>query len=137
LFRAKYFVAEHGINGSGSSSTDCATEQPILFVHEFPLLAGYLIGVCHLPVKAQITTVKVIAFAGRTAPTIFTLEINGVLSPHELIIPAGRGEVSASATLNLAVDANTLLRWKATSGPAPTEDAPSMIGLTMNVKELA
>lgn len=137
LFRAKHFESDHGISSSNSPATECDTEQPILFVHEFPLVApGYLIGVCQLPIKAQIATAKVIAFAGQLAPTILTLEINGALSPHFLILPAGTGEVSGGATLNLTVDANTLLRWKATDGPTTAEDAASMIGLTMNVKEM-
>lgn len=139
-FRAKYLIPDHGINSPSGSVAGGCTEQPILFIHEFPLLApGYLIGVCQLPIKAQITTAKAIAFAGQTMPTVLTLEIDGTLSPHVLTLPAGEvnEEVAASTTLNLTVDANTLLRWKATDGPNAAEDAVSMIGLTMNVKEMA
>ena len=94
---------------------------PVNFFRENPLLTGdYLLGFYSWPVPVTLTSAKAIAWAPQGAPVVLTLEVNGTLTPFTLTIPVGAAnvEVTAAATLNYAVPANAVVRWRVTSAPS-------------------
>jgi hypothetical protein len=107
--------------------------QSLPFFREDPLLVGeYVPGIYSMPFAVTLTTAQLSAWPGLT-DTVLELEVGGALTGKTITIPGGAPnvEVTASATISLAVTANQALKWKIVSGPALIDDAAWHLALTM------
>ncbi len=101
-------------------------EQSVGFFHEAPLLAGaYLLGHYRWPVATRMTAARVVALAPQTSPVVLGLELDGVATGDTLTIPVAtaNAEVSAEASLAVAVPALAEVRWKVVSAPGVVDSA--------------
>lgn len=136
-FRAKSFTTSHGTSSTDGTIVpveETGPEFPLLFTHDDPLVNGdYFIGCYQFSVGVTVGFTKAIGQAGPGGDTIMTLELGGTLGAQTLTLPSGSGEVSDSATFNVAVPANTTIRWKITTAPGSAQ--AEYAGITMRVKE--
>ena len=96
-----------------------------LFVGEDKLSANdYLLGHYAWPVQIQLDSAKVISRAPQTTSMVLELEVDGALTGHQITVPVGTvGErVQVTTTINHAIDAGQVARWKAVSGPVSAGD---------------
>lgn len=128
--RAQYYVEDSGGIASPPPATPVtpppATQQPVGFFRENPLIVGeYLLGFYQWNEAVNFASAQVIAWAPQLTPMVLGLEVGGVLTGQTITIPVGTAntEVTANATLGVAVPANTLVRWKVLSGPDATNAA--------------
>jgi len=116
-----------------------ALESPVTTVgcsyyREETLIVGeYLLGSHDWACGVTILSARVTSLAPTGTPVVLTLEVNGVLTAQTLTIPAGSGEVVASAAYNVAVPPGQVVRWKVTSAPDP-ENSAWKVFLTLTVR---
>lgn len=68
-----------------------------------------------------------------TGTVKIALEVNGGLTGHEFIIPQGTEETKLNLTLNLALQAGQVLRWKVTQFDAAPQNAAFAASITLGV----
>ena len=121
-FRANRF-SETGGQGSPETFTpfdESGQDVPVAFFFENDLVEDeYLLGHYRWPVNATILSAKAIAWASTGTDTVLELEVDGVLTGHQLTLSAGSGEVSDE---DLAISQNVVagesVRWKIVTSPA-------------------
>jgi hypothetical protein len=126
VFRAQYFTDTAA--GAVSPPVTVVPAAPLAlgFFRENPLLVNdYLLGFYTFAAPVTLVSAKVIAWAPQVSPVVLTLEVGGALTAYTLTIPVGAAnvEVTANAALNLAVAANTLVRWQVTGAPGVANTA--------------
>lgn len=136
-FRAQSLAESNGVTGAPIIYTPTpTTEQSIAFFREDPFVIGeYLLGHYRWGTTVVLNSVLVIGSAGQGAPTVLTLEINGVLTAVTVTIGAGLANVETTVSASLGaftVLAGQSVRWQITSGPIP-ENAMWEAALTMQV----
>lgn len=137
-FSAQRYAATGGYGAYVPSPMVVNDLEQVFFSHTAELADGsYFLGHFTWPVDKAVVSAKVIASAPVGAPTVLTLEINGVLSGTTLTLPAGTlgAEVSAEASLTgLTITANEQIRWQVVSGPADPADQATVAAIVMKVQ---
>lgn len=136
-FRAERYTQRSG-TGIYSPLIPACAEQNVPFFHDGPVVTGdYFSGHYLWGELVQVETAKAIAMAGQVTPSVFELEVGGVLSGQTITLPIGvlNAEVTATSSFgSLFIPANSLVRWKAVSGPASTLDLPWTAAIVMRVR---
>lgn len=105
------------------------------FLNENVVTPGdYLIGDPSWPAVKVLVNARVRARAPATTPVTLEMEVGGVLTGKQLVIPVGSGEVTAGpVTLNWSLPKGTEVRWKCVGGPVLPEDSAWRIQVIMTV----
>lgn len=102
-------------------------EQSLQFAQEQPLLPDhYLMGAYQWNARRmQLTGAAFVAWPPTGADVVLGLEVGGVLTGDELVIPAGLPNVdtTGSLALNVTIPITLPVRWKVLSAPIPEASA--------------
>jgi hypothetical protein len=102
-------------------------EQSLEFQQEQPLLAGnYLLGAFGWNARAmRLTRATFVAWPPTGQDVVLALEVGGVLTGDQLVIPAGLPNVNTSGgvDLNVTVPITQLVRWLVSSAPVAEASA--------------
>jgi len=113
--------------------------NPFVFTFQGPILPGqYLLGSPKWTRAMALLTARIVCQAGAsTDPTVFQLEVDGVLVAKTIrVMPRFAGDIiNLPLRLNYILPANSWLRIKCVSGPADPADAVRAIGLNLEADE--
>lgn len=103
------------------------TAGSVDFFRSEPAIVGeFLLGYYQWQSEVTLAAARGRAWASQVSPTVFELEVNGVLTGRQLTVPvAGETEevILGPITLSLALPAGQAIRWKCVSAPIPESAA--------------
>lgn len=102
-------------------------EQSLDFLTESPLIAeAYLLGIFQWNARVvTLTGASYTAWPPAGQSVVLGLEVGGVLTGDEIVIPAGvpNTDTIGNISLNVVVPVENAVRWKVISAPAPEDSA--------------
>lgn len=142
VWDAQYYECSSGTEALIPVADEDGTTDQVLFVHDQNLVhtldVPYFTGIYQWIEDRVTISAKVIGRSGSGSASVFTLEVDGVLTAHTITLPLGSNpgdEVSSELVFETVLPANTDVRWKCTSGPADVEDGPYAVAIVMQIRD--
>jgi hypothetical protein len=136
VLRAQYHRPDSGA-AAYTPVPPAGTEFALPFFQEAgPAVGDYLLGHHRFGGGLYLTRATVTAQRPTGTAQVLTLEVDGVLTAATLTIPAGSGEATVTAGVDLEVAPVAGLRWRVTAGPVAA-DAATLIGVNLEVESVS
>lgn len=122
---------------TGFTPANPAEQSQGFFQQDIFVTGQYLIGNYQWSVAMTALRASATALASHGAATVLELEINGVLTGRQIILPAAAANAQVTASVDLtgvAIPPNQAVRWKIVGGPADGESMAWQGSVALNVR---